>query len=591
MRGSFIILVVGIAAIVAAGACGGSKKGFSGFGDGGTSSGSSGGSGGSSGGSGGSSGGTLFGDGGGGDDGGGDYTDPTTCAEAASSHSYIGCDYWPTVTANVVWSVFDFTAVVANAGTTTANITITGPGTTGNQTGTVPPGGLTKFYLPWVSVLKGADSDNCGSATPFSSSVLARGAAYHLVSSVPVTVYQFNALEYKGAGGAPGKVWTGNACPGNEVCASDGQAVGCFSFSNDASLLLPSTAMTGNYRVTGHGGWGDAMIGAYVAITAINANTTVNMKVSSTGSIAVGGNIAATAAGGTLTLTMGAGDVAELVSGPTDASDLSGSLIQASGPIQVITGVPCLNVPDGALACDHVEESNLPAETLGSDYIVAEPMGPNGNPVGHNVRIYGNFDNTTLTYSPSAPPGCPTTINAGQVVDCGVALGSICENPELGTYNYACGAQLITEQDFEIKGSQSFAVGDFTLGGSLVDAKAAAGSQQGDPDESMATAIAQYRKNYVFLAPDDYEDNWVVIIAPTGTSITLDGTAVTTAPTAVGASGFGVIRTELGPGTGGAHVLVASNPVGLQVMGYGAYTSYTYPGGLDLKQISPPPTQ
>src|SRR5215475_14113234 len=34
----------------------------------------------------------------------GDVThDPTTCAEAAMSKSYIGCDYWPTVTANAVW--------------------------------------------------------------------------------------------------------------------------------------------------------------------------------------------------------------------------------------------------------------------------------------------------------------------------------------------------------------------------------------------------------------------------------------------------------------------------------------------------------
>jgi len=34
--------------------------------------------------------------------------DPATCAEAAMLKSYIGCDYWPTVNANAVWSVFDF---------------------------------------------------------------------------------------------------------------------------------------------------------------------------------------------------------------------------------------------------------------------------------------------------------------------------------------------------------------------------------------------------------------------------------------------------------------------------------------------------
>ncbi|MGD0530582.1 MAG: IgGFc-binding protein [Polyangiaceae bacterium] len=571
------------------GACGGGNKSETGFSN--LDAGSSGSGSGSSSSSGASSSGTGSG-GFGGDgeaaEGGGQTADPTTCAEATSSHSYIGCDYWPTVTANVVWSIFDFAVVVANGGTNMANITITGPGTTGNQTGTVAPGQLTKFYLPWVSVLKGQDADNCGEAVAFTSSVLAHGAAYHLVSSVPVTVYQFNALEYQGMGGPSGKSWA--SCPGSQVCAESGAPSGCFSFSNDASLLLPSTAMTGNYRVTGHGGWGPAMIPAFVAITAINANTTVNVTVSSTGSIAAGGGIPATAANGTLSLTMGAGDVAELVGGATDASDLSGSLIKASGPVQVITGLPCLNNPEDAPACDHVEESNLPAETLGTDYVVAQPVAPTGKTVGHNVRIYGNFANTTLTYLPSAPPGCPTTINEGEVVDCGVALGSICED-DTGIYDSPCGPQLITEQDFEIKGSQAFAVGSFSLGGSLVDAKAGDGSQQGDPDQSMAIATAQYRQSYVFLAPSDYEDSWAVIIAPTGTSVTLDGLPVATAPTAIASTNYGVIRVQLGAGQNGAHVLTASNPVGLQVMGYGAYTSYTYPGGLDLKYISPPPSQ
>jgi hypothetical protein len=64
---------------------------------------------------------------------------------------------------------------------------------------------------------------------------------------------------------------------------------------------------------------------------------------------------------------------------------------------------------------------------------------------------------------------------------------------------------------------------------------------------------------------------------------------VTATPTPVGASGFGVMRVKLSTGQNGAHVLVASQPVGIQVMGYGSYTSYTYPGGLDLAQIAPPP--
>ena len=68
---------------------------------------------------------------------------------------------------------------------------------------------------------------------------------------MPVTVFQFNALEYQGKGGPPGKDWS--SCPGNDPCTDQaspnyGAAVGCYSFTNDSSLLFPSTALTGNYR-------------------------------------------------------------------------------------------------------------------------------------------------------------------------------------------------------------------------------------------------------------------------------------------------------------------------------------------------------
>jgi hypothetical protein len=364
-------------------------------------------------------------------------------------------------------------------------------------------------------------------------------------------------------GGPTGKDWS--ACPGNSACAQTLGPIGCFSFSNDASLLLPSTAMTGNYRVTGHGGWGAAMMGSYMVITATANNTNVTVHVSNTGQVTAGGGIPATSNGGSLTLQMNAGDVAELVGAGADASDFSGSLVTASAPVQVITGLPCLDVPDTAPACDHVEESNLPAETLGKDYIVSVPTGPHGAVVGHEVHIVGNFDNTQLTYS-SQPPGCPTTINAGQVANCGIVA-----------------------QDFEVKGSNSFAVAIFTQGASVVDPSAMPPSQEGDPDESMMVAVPQYRTKYVFLAPTDYQENYLVVSAPTGAILSLDGANVTTMPTPVGSTGFGIVRVPLGPGQAGAHVLTSTQPVGIQVMGYGAYTSYQYPGGLDLVHISPPP--
>lgn len=201
-------------------------------------------------------------EGGGGGGGGGDFGsegsdagdgelvgDPTSCADAQKYRTYVGCDYWPTIVPNIVWSIFDYGVVVANTQKTVAEVTVTGPNGT-HQTVTVAPDSLETIYLPWVKSLKGGDMD-CSSGAPKdgATTTLAKASAYHLVSSVPVTVYQFSAVEYtKGKGGPPGKNW--GSCPGDTLC---GLAIGgCNSYTNDASLLLPSTAMTGNYRTSGY---------------------------------------------------------------------------------------------------------------------------------------------------------------------------------------------------------------------------------------------------------------------------------------------------------------------------------------------------
>ncbi|MGE0327027.1 MAG: hypothetical protein AB7S68_32190, partial [Polyangiaceae bacterium] len=93
---------------------------------------------------------------------------------------------------------------------------------------------------------------------------------------------------------------------------------------------------------------------------------------------------------------------------------------------------------------------------------------------------------------------------------------------------------------------------------------------------------------YVVLAPSNYDLSYADIVMPMDAQLELDGAALTLAPSAIG-SGYGVVRVGLGPGQQGAHILTASAPVGLQVIGYGRYTSYQYPGGMNLKAIAPPP--
>lgn len=480
---------------------------------------------------------------------------PKTCAEAEQAKSYVGCDFWPTVVANNVWSIFDYAVIVANAGDADAEVTIERAGQT--FTGTVPSNGLKKFYLPWVSELKGPDSNECGVATPLSATVNAAGGAYHLTSTLPVTVYQFNALEYQPSGGEAGKDWS--SCPGNLRCADNGNTpIGCFSYSNDASLLLPTQVLTGNYRITGQKGWPAVGMGSYVAITATEDATNVTVSVSATGQIVAGGGISATPKNGIAKFTMNQGDVVQVLGSAN--GDLSGSLVQADKPIQVIHGVPCTQQPIGTQACDHIEESVFPAETLGQHYFVVPPTGPAGNAPGHIVRMYGNVNGTKLTYPGFKPPKAPDMINAGQVVD----MGRV-NNP------------------FEVVGDHEFAVGSFMLGGAILSPL----QGLGDPAASSSTAVEQYRSKYVFLAPDDYPTSYVDVVMPAGANVLVDGMAVPAA--AAISSGFGVSRVKLGAGAQGAHLLISDKPVGIQVMGYGKYTSYQYPGGSNLQAIAPPP--
>jgi hypothetical protein len=493
--------------------------------------------------------------------------DPVTCDEAAMFKTYVGCDYWPTVTDNVVADIFDFAVAVANVGSDPANVTVTGPNGV-NKKVTVPGGSISKVYLPWVGALKSVGMGG-SAANALKASVLAPKSAYHLVSDKPVVVYQFSPLEFEAKGGEAGKNWSS--------CVPLGNGPACYSYSNDASLLLPSTAMTGNYRIMGITGWSEEaapgfplqpVSPSYFVVTGTANGTKVTVKLGATGAVVGGSGISTTPANGTLTFNLDAGDVAEVIGTNGADGDFSGSLLTADHPVQIITGISCINLPRGAPACDHVEETVFPAETLGKHYVVMRPAGPKNNAVGQVVRFFGNVDGTTLTYKPSQPSTCPAFLNAGQVADCGVV-----------------------STDFEVSADHEFGVATFLLAGSIADPDMSAPQPQGDPSQSFAVTVEQYRTSYVFLAPTDYKTSFVDIIAPPSATITLDGQSVGSQLSPISGTGFIGGHVSLGAGKDGVHTLQSTDPIGIQVIGYGDNTSYQYPGGLNLSAISAIPVK
>lgn len=538
--------------------------------------------------------------------GGGDTTggnidgSPETCEQAAADQTYVGCDFWPTITANPVWQEFLPAVVVANGTATDATVTVTGPGGF-NRTVTIKANGLETVMLDWVMGLKGPEFllSNTSRGRLDHSSRVDQGA-YHLVSSVPVTAWQFNPLKYHLAA---------------EDCTRiPGATGGCRSASNDASLLLPSTAMTEHYRVFTYSSknegtdWGTVPGG--ITITATKDATEVQVQLgpkcgveifptTELGTCVAAGDAAsgieAKMPGEIYTLSMNAGDVVELVGAwakdpQTRNADMSGTVVSANDghPLQVIAFNAISQLPDVSVAnADHMEETVLPGEVLGKKYIVVPPANPMGVSIGHVVRIYGNVDGTKLTYPEGKPtPDAPDTLNAGDMVQI-PALPTGQPAPSCLTTADHC----VLNKPFVVEADQAFAVASYMVGGTLQIPGSDPTNSKGDPGATMMVTPEQFRKEYTFLAPVDYDENYADVLVPTGATVTLDGMPVADTGTPIGSSGWNALRLQLSAATGGVHKLTtdAEQGVGLQVMGFGFATSYYYPGGLNLKRISKPP--
>jgi len=90
-----------------------------------------------------------------------------------------------------------------------------------------------------------------------------------------------------------------------------------------------------------------------------------------------------------------------LASHGTDSEDASGSLIEASKPVQVIGGHSCANIPEPATgACDHIEEALFPTQILGTDYVVSYPAAV-ASESPYVLRISAVKDDTKVEFDPA----------------------------------------------------------------------------------------------------------------------------------------------------------------------------------------------
>jgi hypothetical protein len=440
------------------------------------------------------------------------FKDGFECAALPLTHA--GCEFYAVPLANTALSpAFAFAVQLANPGTDPAAVVITGGALVSPVAVTVAPAGSFVVQLPWVEGLQTK-----------STSVHVVGGAYRIVSDRPLVAHQFNPFETDQAGTS--------------------------SYTNEASLLLPVHAFSGNYRVAAWPSW--ETFPGYFAVVGTENGTAVTVSPAAT--VLAGGGLSGT--GGSITLDRG--DVLQVLApppGPLNLSylnDLSGSLVTASRPVAVFGGHDLTFIPASAGYGDHLEEQLPPLETLGTAFLVAVPANPFGT-TRHFVKVVGTEDGTTLTYAPSTPAGAGLSLDAGQVT----------------TFEATA--------DFQITATDPLIVSQYFEG------ETAAGA--GDPAMGIVVPFAQFQTQEVVVAPQSYITNRITIVAPAGTPVTLDGAPIAPASfTAVSGSAYAVARLAVSPGE---HRVAAAVPIGVYAYGYAQYTSYLFPAGMGLAGVSP----
>jgi IgGFc binding protein len=207
--------------------------------------------------------------------------------------------------------------------------------------------------------------------------------AFHIQTNVPVVAYQM--LPY---GGGRARV-TG------------------------ATLLVPTSAWDSNYVIAdAYQAPNPAFIpedraGPTTVIIASQDSTHVTIK--ATAKIVGGGPIASAPAGVPATYKLNQGQYLQF----TQPAELTGSAVQADGPIAVIGGATLMDVPVDMLRADSAEQMLPPVRALGSEYVAVRYRNRGASEETVPWRIVGVVDGTQLTYDPPQP-GAPTVVNAHQ---------------------------------------------------------------------------------------------------------------------------------------------------------------------------------
>lgn len=540
------------------------------------------------------------------------------CELADQQASYIGCEYWPVELDNNL--LFDpgenstpnapFAVVLSNPQEETARVTVRTPeGTIMDAITEVPIPGLTRpqectfdiecgrggeclrgfcFFPPTTvrTEVLTASGERVGEPIegpledievppggtlqipfprmqpePYVTSV--SRIAWHIKADRPIVAYQFNP-----------------------ICCN-------FSFTNDASILLPRGALTKNYYAMTYPTWNhpsntNVSLPATLTIVAIDDDTEVTVELGdrelrpSTDPRLEGQPDSE----GNIVLTLDAQEVLNLETAERVPTDLTGAKVTASKPVAVFGGHACTFIPFHQWACDHIEQQLFPAETWGRNYILAplKLRGPGGAQSREATywkflarkddtqitldRAYNDLNPLAQSAEPAATPNCRDKLTSNNVIT--LQAGEHCEFGTQGGLSVDSNHPILVG---------AFMSGQFSTG--LEDF----GNQAGDPAFFLVPPQEQYRQEYDILTPPTYALDYVTVIIQPGTNLMIDGAPVDPMdfdPEIIESQNY--IRAHI-PLDDGPHRIEANAQFGIIVYAYDDFVSYAYTGGLNLTKL------
>ncbi|MBX7195850.1 MAG: IgGFc-binding protein [Sandaracinaceae bacterium] len=564
------------------------------------------------------------------------------CAAAEADSSYVGCEFFAVDLDNAAIgagrdaSSQQYAVVVSNPGFVPSDVTVevdtavAGEATAPHilQTVTVPPGDLEILRLPrrevdgasslatcsttddeacapnescWCrgGVRPGGGADDCRCRTSPMGTGLNDGThsaltsnAYRITSTAPVVAYQFNPLDNVGV------------------------------FSNDASLLLPTSAIGRTYTVVG---WPqtiadstdpvedfdpsshDEDLRAFLAIVGTAEGTHVHLTLGAQVRRVMGYGTGPTeyAPGDTLDVVLGEFDVLNLETQGFNA-DFTGTLVEADERVSVFSGSEASDAPrfsdlaNRRCCADHLEEQLFPDATLGRHFFIGRgaPRSSALNRAFVTADSVGDFNEPEYARVVATAAGLT------------VVLTSL--PPPNDYFELQQHESLILEadQDMEITTDQPVAVLQVIASQEAVGIPNA--YPGGDPAIIAVPPVEQYRPDYVFLTPQYYAFDFVTIVAPYTAEILLDEMPLDAEQCPMAPAdgrprrmddpppewvvyrcqlsypdviGLPNVRVEDGDQNDGYHTLRATEDVSIIVSGFDAFVSYAYAGGLNLDPI------